>query len=95
MSDRLLFQLGEITISDFARRASAESGEDLQSFLARHQRGDWGEVDATGQLHNDHAVSHDLDVTSYYRLATGVVLTVTTEYDRAFTRVDLLSASGH
>ncbi len=85
--------LGQIEISDFARRALAEADQDVEQFLARHQRGDWGEVDATGKAHNDHAATHGLDVTSYYRLATGVILTVTTEYDRAVTRVELLSGT--
>ena len=82
-------QLGAVEIGDFARRALAEADQDVEQFLARHQRGDWGEVDATGQAHNDHAAARDLDVTSYYRLATGVILTVTTDYDRSVTRVDL------
>ncbi|MDQ3548788.1 MAG: hypothetical protein M3439_08205 [Chloroflexota bacterium] len=85
--------LGQIEISDFARRALAEADQDVEQFLARHQRGDWGEVDATGKAHNDHAATHDLDVTSYYRLTTGVILTITTEYDRAVTCVELLSGT--
>ena len=85
--------LGRIVISDFARRALTEADQDVEQFLARHQRGDWGEVDATGRNHNDHAAVHNLDVTSYYRLATGVILTITTEYDRAVTRVELFSGN--
>ena len=84
-------RLGAVAVSDFARRALAEADQDVEQFLARHQRGDWGELDATGQAHNDHAAVHDLAVTSFYRLATGTILTVTTEYDRSITRVDLFS----
>ncbi len=85
--------LGQIEISDFARRALAEADQDMEQFLARHQRCDWGEVDAIGKAHNDHAATHNLDVTSFYRLETGVILTITTEYDRAVTRVELFSGS--
>lgn len=87
------FQLGRIVISDFAARALAETDEAVGQFLARHQRGDWGEVDATGTAFNNHAAANDLDVTSYYRLRTGVILTITTEFDRAMTRVELFSGS--
>lgn len=65
----------------------------MEQFLARHQRGDWGEVDTTNKAHNDAATTRNLDVTSYFRLATGVILTITTEYDHAATRVELHSAS--
>lgn len=89
----MTLQLGRIEIADFARRALAEAGQDVEPFLARHQHGDWGEVDHTGKSHNDHAAAHDLDVTSFYRLTTGVILTITTEFDRTVTRVELFSAS--
>jgi hypothetical protein len=70
-----------------------EADQDVEQSLARHQRGDWGEVDATGKAHNDYASTHGLDVTSYYRLVASVILTITTEYDRAVTHVELLSGS--
>jgi hypothetical protein len=85
--------LGWIEVSGFARRALTEADQDVEQFLARHQHGNWGDVDAWGKQQNDHAATHRLDVTSYYRLATGVVLTVTTEYDRAIIRVELFSAA--
>lgn len=88
----MVLPLGHIQIADFARRALAEADQDVEQFLALHQHGDWGEVDAIGKAHNDHAATHDLDVTSFYRLATGVILTITTEYDRAVTRVELFLA---
>jgi hypothetical protein len=89
----MTLSLGQIDISDFAHRALREANQDVEQFLARHQRGDWGEVDAAGEAHNVHAAAHDLDVTSYFRLAIGVVLTITTEFDRAFTHVELLSGN--
>ena len=54
---------------------------------------EWGEVDAAGTAHNDDAAANDLDVTSYYHLATGVILTIATECDHKDTRVDLLPAT--
>jgi hypothetical protein len=89
----MTISLGRITVSDFARRALAEADHEVEPFLARHARGDWGEVDAIGQAHNDHAAARDLDVTSYYRLPTGVIITITTEFDRSFTRVELFSGN--
>ena len=90
---RTRLTLGRIEISEFARRALSEADQDVEPFLARHQRGDWGEVDATGAAHNDQAARCGFDVTSYYRLKTGVIITITTEYDRVVTRVELWSAA--
>jgi hypothetical protein len=84
--------LGQIDISDVARRALVDADQDVAPFLARHQRGDRGEVDDICKAHNNAAAIHDLDVTCYYQLATGAVLTVMPEYDRAVTRVNVYSA---
>ena len=90
----LSLRIGQLTVSDLARHALTEADQDLERFLARHQRCDWGEVDTTGKTFNDDAAANGLDVTSYYRLATGVILTITTEFDREYSRVDLLPLTG-
>jgi hypothetical protein len=89
----MTISLGRITVSGFSRRALAEADRGVEQILARHACGDWGEADATGQAHNDCAAAHDLDVTSYYRLASEVIIAITTEFDRSFTRVELFSGN--
>jgi hypothetical protein len=90
----MTISLGRIIASDFSRRAPAEADRDVEQILARHAHGDWGKVDATGEAHNDFA-AHDLDVTSYFRLASGVIIAITTEFDRSLTHVELFSGNEH
>jgi hypothetical protein len=45
--------------------------EDLNSFLARHANGDWGEVNEHDRRANEYALHHSLRVLSSYTLSSG------------------------
>ena len=47
-----LFTLGRIVATPSALAAMGISGEDLSTYLARHQSGDWGDVDAHDRKEN-------------------------------------------
>jgi hypothetical protein len=53
--------------------------------LARHTRGDWGDVDLHDRKANDDALIHGDRLFSVYELPTGVTLWVITEADRSST----------
>ena len=50
------FDLGQILATPGALEALQESGQPPHFFLARHGRGDWGEVCPRGQALNDQAL---------------------------------------
>lgn len=59
--------------------------EELLHALDRHQRGDWGEVDAHDKAQNDFSLEHGLRVLSAYSTSAGVSFWVITEADRSVT----------
>jgi hypothetical protein len=65
--------------------------EDLNTFLARHSNGDWGEVDGHDRKANEFAVEHGLRVMSIYKLSSGIRIWVITEADRNVTTMLLPS----
>jgi 2-polyprenyl-3-methyl-5-hydroxy-6-metoxy-1,4-benzoquinol methylase len=80
-----LFGVGTVEITSGARAALAASGVDPAVLLARHQEGDWGEVDAHDRAWNAFALRHGHGIVSLYRLSTGVALGLKTTADRART----------
>ena len=59
--------------------------------LARHQSGDWGDVDAEDQQENEYALGRRLRLLSAYHSRTGVKFWIITEADRSATTVLLPS----
>ena len=57
--------------------------EDLNSYISRHESGDWGEVDDHDRRANEYAVEHGLRVLSAYRLRSGQKIWIITEADRS------------
>ena len=53
------FELGTIKVSSAAANALTETGLDIEILLARHQDGDWGNVDNDHRLRNEWAVEHN------------------------------------
>jgi SAM-dependent methyltransferase len=82
-----LFSLGAIETSSAASAALAAARLDPAVFLARHQRGDWGDVDEQQRQYNDWASQHDGIIWSTYKLCDDVELLVSTAADRSYTRV--------
>ena len=73
------FNLGQILATPGALEALQESGQNVQFFLARHVRGDWGEVDSEDQQANDQALVDGSRLLSAYRTLKNERLWIITE----------------
>jgi hypothetical protein len=64
---------------------------DAMSFLTRHHRGDWGEMDAGDWQRNDQAVKEGTRIFSAYTMVTGdgqkERIWIITEADRSCTTI--------
>jgi hypothetical protein len=68
-------KLGRIVATPGALTALSRAGQRAADFLLRHQRGDWGDVDADDAAANDRAAAGGGEqVLSAYRLRTGTPL---------------------
>ena len=81
-----LFTLGHVVATPGALAAIGVSGDDLSTYLARHQFGDWGDVDAHDWRENQLSLEQGLRLMSVYSLSlTGVKIWIITEADRSST----------
>jgi hypothetical protein len=86
---RPALRLGRVVATPGALAALERSGQTANEFLARHVRGDWGDLCAEDKRLNDEAVAHEEDpdlrtrVLSAYSTARGDRLWVITEADRS------------
>ncbi len=81
------FALGQIVMTPGAAAAFATAGERPFPLLARHQRGDWGEVSPEDATENDFSVTHGFRILSAYALRDGTRIWVLTEADRSATTI--------
>lgn len=79
------FPLGRTVITPSALEAL--TGEDVQAALARHARGDWGELDEHDRQENELSLREGLRLLSRYTAANGIVFWIITEADRSATTV--------
>ena len=70
-----------------AWQALAEAGQDAMPLVARHQAGDWGQLDEHDVRENEYALQHGFRLLSAYTLNTGVCLWLITEADRSATTI--------
>jgi hypothetical protein len=82
-----LFKLGRVLLTPGAIEVLNASGQSPWLFLARHLRGDWGDIDAEDKRLNDEAVRDGSRIFSSYKAATGAKLWVITEADRRATTI--------
>ena len=81
-----LFTLGQVVATPGALAAIWVSGDDLSTYLARHQSGDWGDIDAHDRRENQLSLEQGFRLMSVYTLSiTGVKIWVITEADRSST----------
>jgi hypothetical protein len=81
-----LFTPGLVVATPGALAAIGVSGDDISIYLARHQSGDWGEIDAHDRKENQLTLEQGLRLVSVYTLSiTGVKIWVITEADRSST----------
>jgi hypothetical protein len=79
------FPLGRIVATPGALAALERNGQTPFAFLARHQTGDWGDLDAEDRQENELSVQHGFRLLSAYKLSDGSRLWVITEADRSAT----------
>ncbi len=85
------FAPGHVVATPAALEALGTAGTTAMHYLARHLRGDWGDVDGADRRANDHALLHGGRLLSAYMLAGNTKLWVITEADRAVTTLLLPS----
>lgn len=79
------FALGQVVVTRALMQHANESGIDLIQYVARHVRGDWGDVCAGDKRLNDHAVDTGHRILSRYTLSSGKDIYINTEHDRSYT----------
>ena len=81
------FHLGRGVVTRGAQWTLLENGVDPTEFLARHVRGDWGEISDADRGENEFAIGKELRIFSVYRLPDGEKIWVITEADRSATTI--------
>ena len=85
------FSLGRIVATPGALRELKDAGDKAATFLARHVKGDWGDVSSSDARLNDQAVKKGERILSSYVLSNGSKLWIITEWDRSATTLLLPS----
>ena len=85
-------ELGEIVLTPGALDAFVEAKASPGPYIARHQRGDWGELEEDDRKANDKALAEGDRILSAYTLPeTSERIWIVTEWDRGYTTVLLPS----
>ena len=87
VSSTPLFPLGRVVATPGALAALTAAGELPHRYLARHVRGDWGEIPEEDRKENELSLREGFRILSAYRTHLGVRLWVITEADRSSTCV--------
>lgn len=87
MSDSDRFLLGEVEVSQLVRSVLRYSHEEVEPYLSRHRRGDWGDVCPESAFDNEVAAQHGERIISSYSTEMGHHFFVVTEPGHDFTRV--------
>ncbi len=80
------FPLGKVVATPGALQLLDDSGEDPLLLLARHQSGDWGELDPHDRRENELSLRHGWRLVSRYPVGGGIVWVIT-EADRSVTTI--------
>ncbi len=89
--ETFLFPLGRLFATPGALQALEDSGDRVETFLARHSTGDWGDVCDDDKKENDFSVTNGFRLLSVYRLRDGTKIWLITEADRSSTTMLLPS----
>ena len=84
-----LFELGAVEVTSAAAAALKVNSLTADDLLSRHQRGDWGDVDAFHWQKNDVRLQRGAQLNSRYVLKDGTEILIATAGDRTSTRVYL------
>ena len=85
------FPLGQVFATPGGLEALQRSNQSAIGFLARHLRGDWGEVCAEDWAANDQAVKEGTRLLSAYKTSLGEKIWIITEWDRSVSTLLLAS----
>ena len=85
------FPLGRTLTTPGALAALLQAGESPLQFLARHARGDWGDLEAVDKREDDPSLKNGFRLLSAYKTRLGEKLWVITEADRSATTILLPS----
>lgn len=83
--DKPLFPLGKTVATPGAINALEKVGQNPNTYLKRHQCGDWGDCGTEDKRENDLSVREDLRIFSVYCIAVSQKVWVITEADRSST----------
>ena len=78
-----LFSLGQIVATPGALEALEKAQQTPMEFLARHVRGDWGDVCEEDAEANEQSIKDGSRILSSYRTKLGEKLWIITEADRS------------
>ena len=81
------FELGQIVATPAALAALERAGQTATELLARHARGDWGELSTEDAKANDDAVVNIERILSSYSLVDDTKIWIITEADRSVTTI--------
>jgi len=79
LSGKPKFDLGQLLATPGALEALAESNQTPAEFIARHVRGDWGDLCQEDKRANDQALVDGSRILSAYKTRKGVKIWVITE----------------
>ena len=85
------FPSGQIVATPAALEALEDSKQNASTFLARHFKGDWGDVCKDDAASNELALQDGSRILSSYKTTKGVKIWIITEADRSSTCVLLPS----
>ncbi len=85
MQQQRKFSLGQIVITTNAQQTL--SNEDVQTALARHLRGDWGDCDPEDAEENELSLREGFRLFSVYHTEDKTKFWIITEQDRSSTTV--------
>jgi len=85
------FPLGRIVATPGILAALDEAGQTPLEFLARHARGDWGDLDEHDRQENELSLVGGFRLLSAYNLSNGTRIWIITEADRSATTLLLPS----
>jgi hypothetical protein len=81
------FPLGQVVATPGAVEALEQNRQSPTTFLRRHIRGDWGELDEHDQAENEFSLGNSLRLLSAYTLKDRTRIWIITEADRSVTTI--------
>ena len=87
VAENKIVPLGHIVATQGALKALQDSSQSPIEFIARHKRGDWGEVCEEDWELNNQDLKNGNRLLSAYRTEGNVKLWIITEWDRSVTTV--------